>query len=149
MIELRNFRDSDAEMFREKHSKHRSIDEIRDLFRKWNEKEYKEKYFEMFAIVKNEEMVGCISLYQHSENVISCGPEIFDAYQRQGVAKEAMSLTMDIAKSKGYKVSNDNYRDSQHRRKNNALCIAVKAGNNNRENQHCYNVIREYTVKNA
>ena len=67
-------------------------------------KEYKEKYFEMFAIVKNEEMVGCISLYQHSENVISCGPEIFDAYQRQGVAKEAMSLTMDIAKSKGYKV---------------------------------------------
>ena len=104
MIELRNFRDSDAEMFREKHSKHRSIDEITDLFRKWNEKEYKEKYFEMFAIVKNEEMVGCISLYQHSENVISCGPEIFDAYQRQGVAKEAMSLTMDIAKSKGYKV---------------------------------------------
>lgn len=104
MIELRNFRDSDAEMFREKHSKHRSIDEIRDLFRKWNEKEYKGKYFEMFAIVKNEEMVGCISLYQHSENVISCGPEIFDAYQRQGVAKEAMSLAMDIAKSKGYKV---------------------------------------------
>lgn len=104
MIELRNFRDSDAEMFREKHSKHRPMDEIRDLFRKWNEKEYKEKYFEMFAIVKNEEMVGCISLYQHSENVISCGPEIFDAYQRQGVAKEAMSLTMDIAKSKGYKV---------------------------------------------
>ena len=104
MIELRNFRDSDAEMFREKHSKHRSIDEIRDLFRKWNEKEYKEKYFEMFAIVKNEEVVGCISLYQHSENVISCGPEIFDVYQRQGVAKAAMSLTMDIAKSKGYKV---------------------------------------------
>ena len=104
MITLRNFLDSDAPIFQEKHSKHLSIEEIRDMFRKWNEKEYEGKYFEMFAIVKDEDIVGRISLYQHSENVISCGPEIFEGYRRQGFAKEAMLLAMDIAKGKGYKV---------------------------------------------
>lgn len=104
MITLRNFLDSDAPIFQEKHSKHLSIEEIRDMFRKWNVKEYEGKYFEMFAIVKDEEIVGRISLYQHSENVISCGPEIFEGYCRLGFAKEAMMLAMDIAKSKGYKV---------------------------------------------
>ena len=81
-----------------------SEDEITDMFRTWNVKEYEGKYFEMFAIVKDEEIVGRISLYQHSENVISCGPEIFEGYRRQGFAKEAMMLAMDIAKSKGYNV---------------------------------------------
>ena len=104
MITLRNFLDSDAPIFQEKHSKHLSIEEIRDMFRKWNKKEYEGKYFEMFAIVKDEDIVGRISLYQHSENVISCGPEIFEGYRRQGFAKEAMLLAMDIAKGKGYKV---------------------------------------------
>lgn len=104
MIILRNFVDNDAPMFQEKHSKHLSIDEIRDLFRKWNEKEYEGKYFEMFAIERDEKIVGRISLYQHSANVVSCGPEIFEEYLRQGFAKEAMTLAMDMAKSKGYKI---------------------------------------------
>ena len=104
VITLRNFLVSVAPIFLEKHSKHLSIEEIRDMFRKWNEKEYEGKYFEMFAIVKDEDIVGRISLYQHSENVISCGPEIFEGYRRQGFAKEAMLLAMDIAKGKGYKV---------------------------------------------
>lgn len=104
MIVLRNFSDNDAEMFQEKHSKHLSVEEIRAMFQKWNEKEYEGKYFEMFAIVKDAEIIGRISLYQHSESVVSCGPEIFGEYRRQGFAKEAMLLAMDIAKSKGYKV---------------------------------------------
>ncbi len=101
---LRNFVDNDASIFQEKHSKHLSIEEIRDMFRKWNVKEYEGKYFEMFAIAKDEEVVGRISLYQHSENVVSCGPEIFSGYRRHGLAKEAMPFAMDMAKSKGYKV---------------------------------------------
>ena len=44
VITLRNFLDSDAPIFQEKHSKHLSIEEIRDMFRKWNEKEYEGKY---------------------------------------------------------------------------------------------------------
>lgn len=104
MITLRNFTNDDAEIFQSKHSNHLSIEEIRDMFRKWNVKEYGGKYFEMFAVVKDEDIVGRISLYQHSAKVISCGPEIFKGYCRLGFAKEAMALAMDIAKSKGYKV---------------------------------------------
>ena len=104
MIILRNFLDGDVTIFQGKHNQHLSVDQIKDLFRQWNKKEYEDKYFEMFAIVKDEDIVGRISLYQHSENVISCGPEIFEGYCRQGYAKEAMLLAMDIAKSKGYKV---------------------------------------------
>lgn len=104
MIVLRNFRDTDASIFQEKHSRHLSLEEIKELFRKWNLREYEGKYFEMFAIIKDEDIVGRISLYQHSENVISCGPEIFEGCCRQGFAKEAMGLAMEISKNKGYKV---------------------------------------------
>lgn len=104
MIVLRNFRDTDASIFQEKHSRHLPLEEIKELFRKWNLKEYEGKYFEMFAIIKDEDIVGRISLYQHSVNVISCGPEIFEGCCRQGFAKEAMGLAMEISKNKGYKV---------------------------------------------
>lgn len=119
MIVLRNFKDSDASIFQEKHSRHLSLEEILDMFRKWNVKEYEDKYFEMFAIVKGEDIVGRISLYQHSESVISCGPEIFEGCCRQGFAKEAMGLAMDIAKNKGYKVV------MQHIRTDNGASIAL------------------------
>ena len=104
MIVLRNFRDTDASIFQEKHSRHLPLEEIKELFRKWNLREYEGKYFEMFAIIKDEDIVGRISLYQHSVNVISCGPEIFEGCCRQGFAKEAMGLAMEISKNKGYKV---------------------------------------------
>ncbi len=81
-----------------------SLDEIKTMLAKWDEKEFFGKYFEMYAIVKNKEIVGMISLYQHSENVISCGPEIFECYRKQGIAQEAMMLAMGIAKKKGYKL---------------------------------------------
>jgi len=104
MIILRNFRGTDASIFQEKHSRHLPLEEIKELFRKWNLREYEGKYFEMFAIIKDEDIVGRISLYQHSVNVISCGPEIFEGCCRQGFAKEAMGLAMEISKNKGYKV---------------------------------------------
>ena len=119
LIILRNFLDSDVTIFQEKHSKHLSVEQIKDLFQQWNKKEYEGKYFEMFAIVKDEDIVGRISLYQHLENVISCGPEIFQGYCRQGFAKKAMTLAMDIAKTKGYKVV------MQQIRKDNVASVAL------------------------
>lgn len=104
MVKLRNFLNSDAIIYQEKHGKHLPVEEIKNLFQQWNKKEYEGKYFEMFAIVKDEDIVGRISLYHHSANVISCGPEIFDGYCRQGFAKEAMMHVMTIARSKGYKI---------------------------------------------
>lgn len=110
MISLRNFCDNDAVIFQKNYYKAISLEEIKEMFSKWNEKEYDGKYFEMFAIVKDQEIMGHISLFHHSENVIACGPEVFHCYRRQGVAKAAMMLAMDIAKSKGYKIVSQQIR---------------------------------------
>lgn len=110
MISLRNFMDEDAIEFQQKRNVNMPINEIKGLFAKWQEKEFEGKYFEMFAVVKDNEIVGMISLYKHSESVISCGPEIFECYRKHGIAEEAMVLAMDIAKAKGYKLVSQQIR---------------------------------------
>ena len=81
-----------------------SLGEVNALIAKWQEKEFDGKYFEMFAVMNGTEMVGTVSLYQHSVNVISCGPEIFECYRKRGFAGDAMMLAMKTAKDKGYKL---------------------------------------------
>ena len=55
-----------------------------------------------FAIVKDCEIVGAVSLYQLSESVVSCDLEIYEYYRKQGIGSEAMILAMDKAKKMGY-----------------------------------------------
>ncbi|MBQ8758569.1 MAG: GNAT family N-acetyltransferase [Clostridia bacterium] len=119
MITLRNFTDNDAIEIQQKCDVNMSLNEIKALLVKWQEKKFEGKYFEMFAVIKDKEIVGIISLYQHSENVISCGPEIFAFYRKQGIAGAAMLLAMEIAKNKGYKLV------SQQIRVNNTASIAL------------------------
>ena len=119
MVLLRHFTNDDAEVFQQKQRINISLDEIKAMFAKWEEKEYGGKYFEMFAVIKDEEIVGTISLYQHSKSVVSCGPEVFEDYRKQGIGKEAMLLAMDIAKNMGFKLI------SQQIRRNNLASIAL------------------------
>ena len=119
MITLRNFTDDDALEFQQKQSVNMSLDEVKSLLIKWREKEFEGKYSEIFAVTNDEGIVGWISLYQHSENVISCSPEIFERYRKQGIGGEAMILAMKIAKNKGYKLM------LQQIRVNNAASIAL------------------------
>jgi len=110
LITLRNFTVDDAIEFQQKQSVNKPLNEVISLLTKWQEKEFEGKYFEMFAVTKDKEIVGMISLYQHSENVISCGPEIFERYRKQGIGGEAMILAMKIAKNKGYKLMSQQIR---------------------------------------
>ncbi|MBQ8275309.1 MAG: GNAT family N-acetyltransferase [Clostridia bacterium] len=119
LITLRNFTDNDAIELQQKCCVNMSLDEIKARLAKWQEKKFEGKYFEMFAVIKGKEIVGMISLYQHSETVISCGPETFECFRKQGIAGEAMLLAMEIAKSKGYKLV------SQQIRVNNTASIAL------------------------
>lgn len=104
MISLRNFTIDDAEEFQRKQGMRTSLEEIKAMFAKWEDKLYAGKYFEMFAVIKDGEIVGMISLYQRSGSVVSCGPEIFEAFRKQGIGAEAMLLAMDAARDLGYKV---------------------------------------------
>ena len=119
MVLLRNFINDDAEAFQKKQSMHIPLGEIKAMIAQWSEKMHGGKYFEMFAVIKDGELVGSISLYQLSESVVSCGPEIFEADRKKGIGREAMLLAMEIAKNKGYRIV------SQQIGRNNAASIAL------------------------
>lgn len=105
MVKLRNFAIEDAEILRQEQHHNMSIEEIEGMICDWNKLEYKGKYFEMFAIVENERIVGELSLYQISDSVISIGLEIFSNFQRQGFGKQAVFLALQICQKKGYKIA--------------------------------------------
>ena len=87
----------------------------------WNTKQFQGRYFEMFAVLANGEIVGTKSLYQHTEDTISIGPEIFAPYRRHGYGTAAMLCACEIAKKKGYRLV------SQQIRVNNTASIAMHA----------------------
>ena len=118
MITLKNFVKEDALILQKKYLE-LSIEQIEKLICEWNQKRVNNKYFEMFAVLFGEDIVGTISLYQHSSEVISIGPEIFESYRKKGFAKEAMRLACNMAKEKGYKIV------SQQIRTDNTASIAL------------------------
>lgn len=119
MIHLRNLKKEDASELQEYGYSDLSTEQVEALIYDWNKKQFNGKYFEMYAIVSDEKIVGTISLYQHSLEVISIGPEIFCEYRRKGFAKEAMICACQMAKEKGFKIV------SQQIRTNNAASIAL------------------------
>ena len=119
MVILRNFIKDDALNLQKSRYPDLSIEQIENLICEWNQKQVNDKYFEMFAILFDENIVGTISLYEHSTEAVSIGPEIFESYRRKGFAKEAMIYACDIAKEKGYKIV------SQQIRMNNIASVAL------------------------
>lgn len=119
MIVLRNFDKGDASNLHKSCFSNLSVEQIEHMIDEWNEKRFNGRYFEMFAIVRDETIVGTISLYHHSTQVVSIGPEIFCEYRRKGFATEAMIQACNMAKEKGYKIV------SQQIRTDNSASIAL------------------------
>lgn len=65
-------------------------------------KEHKGKYFELFAVFKQDCCVGFISFYAYEEKTVSLGPEIKPRHRKQGVGFEAMGEAMERAKQYGF-----------------------------------------------
>ena len=64
---------------------------------------YKNGHFSRFFLVYADgELVGTVSLYQHSGYIVSAGPEIFPQFRRRGYAYEAMRQAYDYAKEHGF-----------------------------------------------
>ena len=119
MILLRNIEKEDAWELQKYGYSDMSREKIEDLICDWSKKQFDGKYFEMFAIVSDGRIVGAVSLYQHSSNVVSIGPEVFVEFRRQGFAKEAMILACQKAREKGFEIV------SQQIRVNNTASIAL------------------------
>ena len=105
MIILRNFTEADASVLQQNQYRHKTIFEVQEMIREMNRKCYNDKYFEMFAIVYQDRIVGMISLYEHSKWVVSCGPQIFEGECRKGYGYEALLRALLLAKEKGYKIA--------------------------------------------
>ncbi len=119
MILLRNLKKEDASELQEYGYSDLTTEQVETLICDWDKKQFNGKYFEMYAIVSDKKIVGTISLYQHSSEVVSIGPEVFCEYRRKGFAKEAMICACQMAKEKGFKIV------SQQIRTNNAASIAL------------------------
>ena len=104
MISLRNFTYEDIEVLQQHGYGNLSGNDIKNLIDAWNKNEHNGKYFEMFAVI-DEDIVGYVSLYQLSESVISCGPEIFVLNRQKGYGFQAVSEALKIAAGKGYKIA--------------------------------------------
>lgn len=80
--------------------------QCRDMLDKMHTPREDGKYYEIFA-VENEDgvTVGTVSLFQHTRDAVSAGPEIFTPYRRRGYATEALNMAYAHAAARGFRVA--------------------------------------------
>ena len=105
MITIRSFTEGDSLSLKQLHYRDCDEDKIKSIIAEWGRKEYQGKYFEMFAVVDDESLVGQVSIYEHSKNIVSLGVEIYPEYRRNGFAHSSSGLVLDYAKNRGYKIA--------------------------------------------
>ena len=77
MLTLRHFEQEDAETLRSLLYPDMTIPVIQDMIRQWNTCVHEDRYFEIFAVLFESRIVGTVSLYERSRNMVSAGAEIF------------------------------------------------------------------------
>ena len=110
MVFIRHFTDNDAGTLRTNQFPDMTNEDILNLIHDWNSFSYQDKFFEIFAVLSGETIVGSVSLYQHSQSVASLGVEVYESFRRSGFAYEAILLLLDHAKQLGYKIIQDQVR---------------------------------------
>ena len=110
MIYLQHFSSDDADVIKTHQYPDMPIDEIPRTISEWNSRSFQGRYFEMFAVLNDETIIGSISLFQRSRSVASVSVGIFEPYRRSGLASEAMLLIMEHAKKLGYNIIQDQVR---------------------------------------
>lgn len=104
VTELREFTYDDMAALRKNGYGKYSMDELRGIVDTWHKKVHDGNYFEMLAVVSGYAVVGSVSLYARSANIVSCGVEIYPEYIRKGFACTALGLALEKAKNAGYKI---------------------------------------------
>lgn len=104
MISIRNIKSTDSGVLTVLYP-NMTAAKIESMISEWNKKIYKGKYFEMFAVMDDDILVGTVSLYQHTSDCISAGPEIRTEYRRQGFAYQAIQAALQLAAKDGYKIA--------------------------------------------
>ena len=80
------------------------------MITEWKTCTYQRRYFEMFAVISTNRIVGNVSLYEHSRNVASAVVEICSNERRKGYASETVAALLKYAAKKGYRIILDQVR---------------------------------------
>lgn len=110
MVSIRHFTENDADSLCTHQFPDLTHEDVLNLIRDWNSLSYRGKYFEMFAVLSDEAIIGSVSLFQHSRTVASVGVEIYESFRHMGFAYEAILLLLDHAKHLGYGIIQDQVR---------------------------------------
>lgn len=114
MITLRHFSPDDAEVIHNNLYPDMAIADITEMITEWNSFVHDGRYFEMFAVISDDRIVGNVSLYEHNQSVASTGIEIYQAERKKGFASDALALLMKHASEKGYRILLDQVRKDNH-----------------------------------
>ena len=110
MVTIRQFTHADAAAVQRGLYPDMTIPRIERMIDDWNSGVYQGRRFEMFAVVSEDGVVGCVSLYEHSARVSSVGAEIFPGERGKGTAAEAVSLLLHHASEEGCRIILDQVR---------------------------------------
>ena len=110
MYNIRRFTTEDAAAIQRGMYPDMTLAGVSEMIDEWNAGAYRGRRFDMFAVVRDERIVGCVSLYEKSELIASLGAEIFAGERGRGAAFEALSLLMRYASEAGYRIILDQVR---------------------------------------
>lgn len=79
-----------------------SSDDKRRMIEESLRKEHEGTYFEILAVLDDKEIVGFMSLYAHSDHVISIAPEIKTGFRRKNYGTLGELQALQYAKDAGY-----------------------------------------------
>ena len=103
MVSLRHFIMEDIPYLRSVYPD-MTEEQLQSMLKDWHEMKHNGRYFEMFAVCSGNEIVGEVSLYEHSKSAVSIGPTIYEPYRQNGYGKEAVKLAICRAKEKGFRI---------------------------------------------
>ena len=110
MIVFRHFLEQDAGFICGKLYPDLTTDGAVAMIHEWNSGIHQGRYFEMFAVLSGNEIVGYASLLEHSHSTVSAGIEILRTEQNKGFGAQTLATLIDLAASKGYRIMFDQVR---------------------------------------
>jgi len=110
MISIRKFVHEDAEALQKILYPDLPLSGILEMIDEWSTCVCRGRVFEMFAIISDQKIVGYVSLYEHSKIVASAGAEVIAEERCKGSASEAVSMLLQYAAEKHYRIIFDQVR---------------------------------------
>jgi len=102
MIELRIFTEKDCEFILNNFYPDMTPNDVYKMINDWNSLLYKNSYFEMFAVLSDNEIIGYVSLYEQGVNIIGAGIKILEKHRQNGYGYTAVMSALNYATQKGY-----------------------------------------------